>query len=166
MNKPMSFLDRMGKVVKAEWNARFSDVDVPAPQDTDEANGADQRRPETATSDARPERTAVAARSMTTPVGSIKDVQAALRVLELSAGGPGEPTLDTVRAQHRRLSMHYHPKTRSPKDDEVRAAHLVLEALTEALEVLEAHLLPLPAGGADRAGTGTSAGTSPGTSRA
>jgi hypothetical protein len=74
-------------------------------------------------------------------VPAASDVQGALRVLELD----GQPSLAAVRAQYQRLARHYHPRTVSGPPDEAHAARVVVEALTEALEILEEHLLPLPA---------------------
>jgi hypothetical protein len=69
---------------------------------------------------------------------AVVDVEGALRVLELS----GSPSIDDVRRQYRALAHRYHPKTRSSVPDEVNAARVVLDALTDALELLEEHLLP------------------------
>jgi DnaJ-domain-containing protein 1 len=71
---------------------------------------------------------------------AVTDVDGALRVLELS----GSPHLDEVRARYRQLAQRYHPKTVGGRPDEVAAAHVVMESFTEALELLEEHLLPLP----------------------
>ncbi|MDP2341658.1 MAG: hypothetical protein Q8O67_11930 [Deltaproteobacteria bacterium] len=131
----MSVMDRLGQVVKSEWNARFKrDDDKPTKEEIAAA--------------------AAALRNQTTPPGparaparspargpTVSDVDGAMRVLELS----GTPTLDAVRARHRELARRYHPKTLSDKSDEAHAAVVVLEALTDALELLEEHLLPLPA---------------------
>ncbi|OGQ26751.1 MAG: hypothetical protein A2138_23440 [Deltaproteobacteria bacterium RBG_16_71_12] len=118
----MSVLDRVGKVVRAEWNARRPRFG--------RQRGADREHParEPSTTTAPPRRPAVA------------DVDGALRVLELPAGA----TLDEVRAQHARLARRYHPKTLAVSADEAHAARVVLEALTDALELLEEHHLPLP----------------------
>lgn len=70
---------------------------------------------------------------------AVVDVEGALRVLELT----GSPTLDEVRRQYRALAHRYHPKTRSTVAEEVNAARVVLDALTDALELLEEHLLPV-----------------------
>jgi hypothetical protein len=70
----------------------------------------------------------------------VTDVDAALRALEMS----GTPSLEQVRARYRELARRYHPKTRSLDADEARSAHLLQETLTEALELLEEHLLPMP----------------------
>jgi hypothetical protein len=69
---------------------------------------------------------------------AVVDVDGALRVLELT----GSPSLDDVRRQYRALAHRYHPKTRSSVSEEVNAARVVLDALTDALELLEEHLLP------------------------
>lgn len=122
----MSVMDRLGQVVKSEWNARFRrDDDKPGKADLDAA-----AHPSTAPGPARPP-----GRGPT-----VSDVDGALRVLELG----GSPTLQEVRVRHRDLARRYHPKTLSEKPDEAHAAHVVLEALTDALELLEEHLLPLP----------------------
>ena len=107
----VSVLDRVGRVVKAEWTHRFrrgaAAASAPAP-------GATARQP------------------------VVVDVAGALRVLELA----GTPSLADVRARYRELAVRYHPKTQSPIATEADAARVVLDALTDALEVLEEHLLP------------------------
>lgn len=70
---------------------------------------------------------------------AVVDVEGALRVLELS----GSPSLAEVRTQYRALARRYHPKTCSPVPDEAHAARIVLDALSDALELLEEHLLPV-----------------------
>ena len=126
----MSVLDRFGQVVKSEWNVRFrredgDDADAAAEVDAALANTAHAK----GSAFPRPSH-----------VSAITDVDSALRVLELS----GHPSLDEVRARYRELARRYHPKTVSDRADDVSAAHIVLESLTEALEILEEHLLPLP----------------------
>jgi hypothetical protein len=74
-------------------------------------------------------------------VPAASDVQGALRVLELS----GTPSLQQVRAQYALLARRYHPRTLDDDHDDAHAARVVVDALTEALELLEEHLLPLPA---------------------
>lgn len=126
MLSPMAkFFDRVGKVVKAEWNHRFGET-------SDEELAAAIEEAEQA----------AAQRAPTTPLRApaVSDVDGALRVLELSS----LPSLDEVRAQYRALARRYHPRTRSSSPDQVHAAHTVLEALTDALELLEEKLLPLP----------------------
>ncbi|HEY1100153.1 MAG TPA: J domain-containing protein [Myxococcota bacterium] len=128
----MSVLDRFGQVVKSEWNARFGrdgddrDVDKEAAAEVEAA---------LAKKDA-----ALAPRVPPARAATVTDVDGAMRVLELS----GHPTLDEVRARYRELARRYHPKTVSSRSDDVEAAHVVLESLTSALELLEEHLLPLP----------------------
>lgn len=126
----MSLLDRFGRVVKAEWQHRFGgarqDHEAPdAPQDELRAPHAAGGRPAPAPPPRRP---------------AVADVDAALRVLELG----GTPTLDEVRARYWELARRYHPKTASANADEAHAARVVVETLTDALELLEEHLLPLP----------------------
>lgn len=114
----MSVLDRFGKVLQSEWSHRFK-------------RGAGEATPEPAPASSRtPQRRAPA----------VADTQGALRVLELT----GTPTLDEVRARYRELARRYHPKTASDNADEAHAARVVLDALTDALELLEEQLLPLP----------------------
>lgn len=113
-----SLLSRFTDVVKAEWNHR---------------TGAADEKPSrpTATTEARTPGSALDARKT--------DVESAWRVLELSPGA----TLDEVRAAHRALSQRYYPKTRSAEQTQANAAHTLLEALADALFVLEEHLLPV-----------------------
>lgn len=128
--------ERFGKIVKSEWNHRVHhDDDIggkPAKEDLEEAERALGRQATATTS-------ATMTKPMRTP--AVADVDGALRVLELQ---PPVPTLDVVRARYRELARHYHPKTQSTKSDDAHAAHVVLEALADALEILEEHLLPLP----------------------
>lgn len=121
----MSVLDRFGQVVKSEWNSMFR-------KDSD--NVADAAAAEVEATLAAPTPRTAAARP------AVTDVDGALRVLELT----GSPALDEVRARYRELAQRYHPKTVGGRPDEVAAAHVVMESLTEALELLEEHLLPLP----------------------
>jgi hypothetical protein len=115
----MGFMDRLGKVVRAELTA------ITRP--------ADRRPPSSA-----PPTTTGVPQEGRAPL--VTDVDGALRVLELMQ----EPTLDLVRARAHELARHYHPKTTSTDPEEARAARLVLRAITEAQELLEEHLLPLP----------------------
>jgi hypothetical protein len=114
----MGIIDRLGKVVRAELTSLTRPADRGA---------APRARPTT--------------RDGTTPSPAplVTDVDGALRVLELH----GEPTLQAVRDRAHELARHYYPKTTSNNAEEARAARLVLEALTEALEILEEHLLPV-----------------------
>lgn len=126
----MSVFDRITKVVKSEWNHRFGedmdDGSVDRVLDVDRVDASDG-----ATQGPLPTR----ARSTSVP-----DVDGAMRVLELT----GVPTLDVVRARYRELACRYHPRTTSEQPDHVHAAHVVLLSLTDALELLEEHLLPMP----------------------
>lgn len=120
----MSVLDRVGKMVRSEWNARRPHFGQA--KDEREARRDDrQTSPPSAAPLRKP---------------AVVDVDGALRVLEL----PALATLDEVRAQYALLARRYHPKTLSTSSDEAHAARVVLEALTDALELLEQHLLPLP----------------------
>lgn len=123
----MSVLDRFGQVVKSEWNSMFR-------KDGDDVADAAAAEVEAALATPKPAATTVA------KAPAVTDVDGALRVLELS----GSPSLDEVRARYRQLALRYHPKTVGARPDEVAAAHVVMESLTEALELLEEHLLPLP----------------------
>jgi hypothetical protein len=118
----MGFMERLGKVVRAEISAithpghRRSTIPQPATTTT-----------------------AGAATAPPTRAPLVTDLDGALRVLELT----GEPTLAVVRQRAHELARHYHPKTTSGDVEEARAARLVVQALTEALEILEEHLLPV-----------------------
>ncbi len=116
----VSVLDRFSQVVKSEWSHRFGKKNGEAPAPARDGGGGPGR----ATAPHRP---------------AVVDVDGALRVLELS----GTPTLAEVRARYQELSRRYYPKTRSARDDEAHAARVVVGALTDALELLEEHLLPL-----------------------
>lgn len=120
----MGLFDRISTVVKAEWNARFGEHDHALKGESERA----ARRREAAE---RPPRSAKRA---------VTDVESAYRVLEVSP----HATLDEVREAYRQLARRYHPRTFSPVPDQAHAAQTVLDALTDALELLEVHLLPLP----------------------
>jgi hypothetical protein len=115
----MSVFERLGRAVRAEWAGRESLASRDAAASTSS--------------------TPVPAARSRVPAAS--DVQGALRVLELS----GTPSLVEVRAQYARLARRYHPRTLDDNADDAHAARVVGDALTEALELLEEHLLPLPA---------------------
>ena len=121
----MSVLDRVGKMVRSEWNAR-------RPRFGGARGGEPDQR-----STAADARAATTSPPLRKP--AVVDADGALRVLELSA----MPTLDLVRAQYTALARRYYPKTLATSSDEAHAARVVLEALTDALELLEEHLLPL-----------------------
>lgn len=127
----MSVLDRFGQVVKSEWNSRFR-------KDGDDEAAAVAEAELAATAGAAG---ATPSARMTPPsrAPAVTDVDGAMRILELS----GHPDLDEVRTRYRELAHRYHPKTCSDRADDVAAAHVVLESLTDALELLEEHLLPL-----------------------
>lgn len=137
----MSLFDRLGNVVKAEWNARFGEGDdegserAADDESVREAEEATRARP-------RPSGQRAAATPARAPRAAVTDVVSAFRMLELEPGA----TLDEVRGSYRTLAKRYHPRTLSKVPDQAYAAQTVLDALTEALEVLEAHLLPLPDG--------------------
>lgn len=125
----MGVFDRIGKVVRAELGHRFRRGrvdDEPAPDEAPRHNG----------------RAAVDARTQDAPKRAVVDVEGALRVLELSSP-PGAPPLAEVRAQYQRLARRYWPKTQSNDADEAHAAKVVVDALTDAVELLEEQLLPL-----------------------
>lgn len=124
----MGFMERLGKVVRAEISAithagpRRSTSAVTAPHATT------PKKTSTGAATAPPSRAPL-----------VTDVDGALRVLELT----GEPTLDVVRQRAHELARHFHPKTTSSDADEAHAARRVVQAITEALELLEEHLLPV-----------------------
>jgi DnaJ-domain-containing protein 1 len=126
----MSLFDRLGGVVKAEWNARFGEADDELPAADEARRRPAKERPTTAATEVpgRPSRAAVS------------DVESAYRVLELKSGA----SLDEVRFSYQQLARRYHPRTLSKIPDQAYAAQTVLDALTEALELLEGQLLPLP----------------------
>jgi hypothetical protein len=126
----MSVFDRLGKVVRAELSALRGHSTPPHPAD---ATGTS-----TPAKTTRTKPTTTHGRSDATRPPMVTDVEQAKRVLELH----GEPTLAEVRARAHALSRHFHPKTCSSRPDEAETARAVLEGLTEALEILEEHLLP------------------------
>lgn len=132
----MSVIDRLGQVVKSEWNA----LRRPGDKRDDEVGGKPGKEDEAEVEAALKKSSSSAPLAKPPRAAAVSDVDGALRVLEMQ----GSPTLDEVRARYRELARRYHPKTRSDKADDQNAAHIVLEALTDALEVLEDHLLPLP----------------------
>ena len=120
----MGLFDRLGGVVKAEWSARF-------PQEGRKASGANER-PQSAPNHAGPPRRRRA----------VADADAAYRILEVPKGA----SLEEVREAYFQMSKRYHPRSHSRVPDQAHAAQTLLFALTDALEVLEEHLVPLPEG--------------------
>jgi hypothetical protein len=118
----MSVFERFKGVVKAE----LGHLRRRAPQSAVADGAQDGPRPATPAKVPRRSRAVV-------------DVEGALRVLELS----GTPALADVRARYRALARNYHPKTQSAIADEADAARVVVDALTDALELLEEHHLPV-----------------------
>ena len=115
-----SIFGRLGALVRAEINARFDDDDsAPAPR-------------------AATRRATVAER----PKVAIHDVKAAYRALDLDPAD--HPDLAEVRAAYFKKAQRIHPRTQSERSDQAVAADTLLSALTDALEMLEEHLLPLP----------------------
>jgi hypothetical protein len=135
----VSLIDRLGNVVRSEWSSRFGedpdyvDDDEQRLDDDDDAPAPKRRAPRKTSSARRP----VARRAP-----QVSDLESAWRVLEVNPGA----TLDEVRDAYFTFSRRYHPRTLSKNADQAYAAQTVLEALTDALELLEAHLLPLPDG--------------------
>ncbi len=114
-----NLFERASKVAKAEWSAlvrrRTDDASAELPDRVDHV----------------PVR-----------LHAALDISGALAVLALPPRP--EPTLDEVRARYRSLAQKHQPKTQSAAPEEASSAHALMQTLTEALEVLEAHLLPLP----------------------
>lgn len=125
---------RLGHVIKAEWNSRFSDDPITTSIDTS-APLSDQ-------TDAQFR--SVAKRDRPRRTGRM-DLGSAWRVLEQRPGS----SLEEVRASYAAMSQRYHPRTLSDNPDHAYSAQTVLDGLTEALEILEEELLPLndPPGG-------------------
>lgn len=128
-----SLFDRVGKVVKAEWNSRFSEDD-----DDVTLSKEEQETVDAALRDTRAASRAQAAK--TSRRQGVSEPQQALRVLEL----PDDATLDEVRAQYFALAKRYHPRTVNGTPDQAYAAQTVVDTLTDALEILETHMLPVP----------------------
>ncbi|MCP4501920.1 MAG: J domain-containing protein [Deltaproteobacteria bacterium] len=130
-----SLFDRVGKVVKSEWNSRFSDEDSDAA-----STGLPEKEVEEAESELRESlaSTLPKAKKSVRRQG-ISDALQALRMLELG----DEATLDEVRARYFELATRYHPRTVSGTPDQAYAAQTVLATLTDALEILECHMLPV-----------------------
>ncbi len=138
-----AFLDRVGDVVKAEWNSRFGEmgdesekVEVNEEDFKVDAPLVDAKTPGRVTGPADLPLT----RGQTTKRRGVSEASQAYRLLEL----PDDATLDRVRARYFELAQRYHPRTIGDSADKAYAAQTVLETLTDALEILEAHLLPLP----------------------
>lgn len=123
----MGLFDRISNVVKAEWHHRFGEPEETAAK-RDEGHKEPKGAPIHPTARARRR--------------AVTDIDSAWRVLELQPGA----TLDEVRGAYQDLARRYHPRTYSKVPDQAHAAQTLLEALTDALEVLEEHLLPLPRG--------------------
>ena len=130
-----NILDRMSKVVKAEWNSRFSAEDLPADsaesfEDQVSVDVAPEKEPRSKRRGAK-----VSARRR-----GLTDAQQALELLEL----PSDVTLDDVRTAYRRQAVLLHPRTLLENADQAYAAQTLLLTLTDAYEILELHLLPDP----------------------
>jgi DnaJ-domain-containing protein 1 len=128
----MALFDRLGTVVRAEWSSRFGEDDEPEEEGRRDDENAGKREPKRSRANKPAPRRAQ----------QVTDVQSAWKVLELSPGA----TLDVVRESYFALAKRYHPRTLSKNADQAYAAQTVLDALTDALELLESHLLPLPDG--------------------
>lgn len=120
-----NLFDRLGDVVKSEWNSRFGEEDpsAPAPDRRERYDASTTQPPSSsaAWTHARP------------------SVKSAYKMLELDESA----ALDEVRAAYFDLAKHYHPKTHADSHEQALTAQKLLDALTEALEVLEEHLLPV-----------------------
>jgi hypothetical protein len=127
--------ERLGNVIKSEWNARFTGD--PAFEDGQEK----QRGNRDTTSAVIPPSQSPFPRKRTGRM----DVSSAWRILELSPGSD----LAMVRDQYQRMSQRYHPRTLNTNPDQAYTAQQVLDGLTEAVEILEEELLPLPPGAGD-----------------
>lgn len=139
---PNSFLDRVGDVVKSEWNSRFGEmgeegekVEVNEEDFKVDAPLVDAKTPGRVTGPAD----LPLSRGQTSKRRGVSEASQAYRLLEL----PDDATLDRVRARYFELAQRYHPRTIGDSADKAYAAQTVLETLTDALEILEAHLLPL-----------------------
>lgn len=117
----MGLFERLGGVVKAEWNARFP---------TEKRSYAERERASNAATGFGPPRRRRA----------VADADAAARILEVPKGA----SLEEVRAAYFQMAKRYHPRSHSSVPDQAHAAQTLLYALTDALEVLEEHLVPLP----------------------
>ena len=126
-----SVFDRLTKVVRSELTAAFS-----REGDDDDAVFDETQPPPT-----DGERGPIAAK-VTTRMPSIPDAKSAARVLDVAE----DATLDEVRAAYRRQAIAFHPRTLAGTPEQTLAAQTIIDTLTEALEILEAHLLPLPPG--------------------
>ncbi len=141
-----TFFDRVGDVVKSEWNARFGEDQQPSVEVNEDDCAVDTKSAQANTVDAKtPGRVTGPAdlpltRGQTSKRRGVSEASQAYRLLELS----DDATLDVVRARYFELAERYHPRTIGDSADKAYAAQTVLETLTDALEILEAHLLPLP----------------------
>jgi len=147
----MALFDRLGTVVRSEWNARFGEEDDSVGDDEErDDEGGETSRTESSRAARQPikkggrpqGKTRAAARPPSRRAHQVDDVKSAWNVLELQPGA----TLDVVRESYFAHARRYHPRTLSKNADQAYAAQTVLDALTDALELLEAHLLPLSDG--------------------
>src|SRR5690606_33495212 len=125
--------DRLGHVVKAEWSSRFGEGDDEDQEQKPDAASVREANEAARGSRQRPSGQKAAPVRASATRAAVTDVMSAWRMLELEAGA----TLDEVRAAYRTLAQRYHPRTLSKVPDQAYAAQTVLDALTEALEVLE-----------------------------
>ncbi len=121
-----NLLGRLGNLLRSEISALGADDDE---VDLDEAGG-----------DEPADKVRVTARAGASGFSRRVDAAAAYKMLELPDGA----LLDEVRAQYRVMVRRYHPKSVDGSDEQRVTAQSVLDGLTQALEVLETHLLPTP----------------------
>jgi nucleoside phosphorylase len=120
----MTLLDRLGDVVRAEANAAKDAV----------ASVFRRKGSDPSGEESQPAESAVVERTHTVTIKP-GDVAAAMRMLELT----GNPTLDQVRTQYRRLAEAGYARAAQ----QGKSSSSLSWALTEALEVMEQHLLPV-----------------------
>ncbi len=142
---PNTFLDRVGQVVKSEWTARFGEDGEPLPEVNEEDFEVSETDGSSGAVDAKGGRRVTSPADLPLARGTMKkrrgvsEADQAYRLLELSPGA----TLDVVRDRYFELAQRYHPRTIGDSADKAYAAQTVLETLTDALEILETHLLPV-----------------------
>jgi hypothetical protein len=130
----MGLLDRFSDVVRAEANAAKDAVASVFRRDDKTDSSSIDTMGEQRSGQTHTERAVRSAQSPTIKPG---DVPAAMRMLELT--GSSTLTLDEVRTQYKRLAEAAYARAHGNGTEQ----HASLSwALTEALEVLEDHLLP------------------------
>lgn len=140
----MNTINRLGRVLQAEWRTRFGGPDDEFADDASRDSFIKEARRELAEAEQQFATTSIgtfnaASAAFSPTLGKVPDVAAAYRILGL----PTHAQLDEVRSAYRTLSQRYYPRVHDGNAEQRQTAHLLIHSLTTALYVLEEHLLPI-----------------------